>query len=99
MDVDESSELRAEHEGLTYLFCSEKCRQRFLRDHKEFGPVKTFVSPGANNFICFCTHGTPERQRNPLPDATDPVDQEMSRDIACLGNTAPTHLLQNFGQP
>ena len=36
MDVDESSELRAEHEGLTYLFCSEKCRQRFLRDHREF---------------------------------------------------------------
>jgi YHS domain-containing protein len=36
MNVDESSELRAEHEGLTYLFCSEKCRQRFLRDHREF---------------------------------------------------------------
>jgi YHS domain-containing protein len=36
VDVDESSEPRAEHEGSTYLFYSEKCRQRFLRDPTEF---------------------------------------------------------------
>src|SRR5438874_1832710 len=41
MDVDESSELRAEHEGTTYLFCSEKCRQRFLRDPEEFTERRT----------------------------------------------------------
>src|SRR5438874_12876670 len=41
MDVDESSELRAEHEGTTYLFCSETCRQRFLRDPEEFTEGRT----------------------------------------------------------
>jgi YHS domain-containing protein len=36
MDVDESSPVRVEHNGITYLFCSEKCRQKFLRDPGAF---------------------------------------------------------------
>jgi YHS domain-containing protein len=36
MDVGKSSPFRAEHDGATYLFCSEKCRHRFLRDPGEF---------------------------------------------------------------
>ena len=32
MDVDESSPLRVEHQGETYLFCSDQCRQKFVRD-------------------------------------------------------------------
>jgi YHS domain-containing protein len=36
MDVDESSTLRVEHEGATYLFCSENCRKTFLQDPARF---------------------------------------------------------------
>ncbi|MDQ3564835.1 MAG: hypothetical protein M3436_12055 [Pseudomonadota bacterium] len=30
MEVDERPQLRAEHDGALYLFCSEGCRTRFL---------------------------------------------------------------------
>jgi YHS domain-containing protein len=36
MDVDESTALRTEHDGATYYFCSENCRQKFRRDPGEF---------------------------------------------------------------
>jgi YHS domain-containing protein len=36
MDVEESSPLRVEHNGATYLFCSEKCRQKFLHAPEQF---------------------------------------------------------------
>ena len=36
---------------------------------------------------------------NEIHFATDPVSQEMSRGIACLGNAASTRVLENFGQP
>jgi YHS domain-containing protein len=37
MDVEESSPLRVERNGTTYLFCSENCRQKFLREPDKFG--------------------------------------------------------------
>lgn len=30
MDVDEATALHAEHDGRTFYFCSEFCRQKFL---------------------------------------------------------------------
>lgn len=41
MDVNENSPYRAEHEGTTYHFCSEKCLRKFQRDPGEFtdGPA------------------------------------------------------------
>jgi Cu+-exporting ATPase len=36
MKVEESSPLRAEHAGATYLFCSQKCREKFVRDPDQF---------------------------------------------------------------
>ena len=36
MEVEETSSLRADHEGTTYLFCSDHCRQKFVRNPAEF---------------------------------------------------------------
>lgn len=36
MDVEENSLLRAEHGGTAYLFCSEKCRAKFVGNPDEF---------------------------------------------------------------
>ena len=45
MEVEESSALRAEHDGVTYLFCSENCRWRFLRDPGEFTGDEGSIEP------------------------------------------------------
>src|SRR4051812_9148161 len=36
MDVDETTALHTEHEGASYYFCSERCRQTFRRNPEEF---------------------------------------------------------------
>lgn len=40
MEVEESSPFRAEHELKTYRFCSEHCRQKFVRNPSEFTKTK-----------------------------------------------------------
>lgn len=64
MDVEEESAHRTEHQGVTYLFCSEKCLRKFERDPGEFakgsadagsergsarGEEKPYRGPGAEN--------------------------------------------------
>ena len=48
MEVESDAPLRAEHEGTTYLFCSEKCRRRFLRDPHEFASGEKAGSSSQN---------------------------------------------------
>lgn len=38
MAVDPQSQIRADHEGSTYLFCSEHCREKFLASPAEYLP-------------------------------------------------------------
>lgn len=36
MEVDERSAPHAEHEGQTYHFCGESCKERFAQDPKKY---------------------------------------------------------------
>ena len=40
MTVDESIALHAEHDGETFYFCSEQCRQKFLSKPDDAKPEK-----------------------------------------------------------
>jgi YHS domain-containing protein len=45
MEVEESSPFRAEHDGATWLFCSEQCRQKFIREPGKFTGAEREDSP------------------------------------------------------
>ena len=40
MDVDPAKSLKAEHEGKTYYFCSEYCKEQFEKDPAKFTQAK-----------------------------------------------------------
>lgn len=46
MIVDKATALHAEHDGKTFYFCSEQCRQQFLSAHPGAGPED---KPGNRN--------------------------------------------------
>jgi YHS domain-containing protein len=48
MEADESSPFRVLHEGVTYLFCSGKCREKFERNPDQYMGSETQEQPMAH---------------------------------------------------
>jgi YHS domain-containing protein len=67
MEVKEESNLRAQHGGLLYLFCSEKCRQRFLKDPDEFTENQNAGAPEHAGAVPRRQTGPETSWRNYLP--------------------------------
>jgi Cu+-exporting ATPase len=41
MTVDEAKAIRAEHDGKTYYFCAQSCKERFLANPERYLPAKS----------------------------------------------------------
>ena len=51
MEVDPSTDLRADHKGTTYFFCHPSCLERFTADPAEFLEPRTPDVPVPDAFL------------------------------------------------
>ena len=79
MTVDEATPLRAERDGQTFYFCSEHCRQEFLRKSQPASPVETIakhtgrVQHGDDGHSCCASKSTAHEHGHGAVKPSPPV--------------------------